>query len=496
MKVMFIEPPKQFWFLMGEYLSPPLGILQLAAYLERESPDAEMKVVDCQAESLDWNGLEQRIESFYPDVVASSELATCNTYLVARTLATAKKVKPHVLTVAGGQHFTATAQESLREYPEIDVIVRGEGEETLLELVKSASEGNPFSRVKGISYRSNGEIVKTPTRPLIENLDDLPFPGYHFVKDFIHKYHFTMMAGPDIIYSIIEGSRGCQHRCTFCTQWRHWGGRYRCKSGKRIADEMEFCYRKFNSRFIWLTDDNFTLEKHASDLCDEILKRGLGDEIMWFVQARCDDVVKHRDLVPKMRRAGNRWILLGAESHGKSILQSLNKKIDPEETREAVRILKENDIFAQAMFILGHRGDSAESIADLRRFANDVDPDLVIFTLLTPFPGTETYKLARENKWIEDSNWANYDMIHPIMPTENLSIAELHEELYRCYRSFYGSWGRRLEGVFSSNQLKRKTYRYMASRGLINQLRGQGSSFLGPLFLPGRRLMNKLRGRS
>jgi len=148
------------------------------------------------------------------------------------------------------------------------------------------------------------------------------------------------------------------------------------------------------------------------------------------------------------------------------------------------------------MFILGHRGDSAESIADLRRFANDVDPDLVIFTLLTPFPGTETYELARENEWIEDFNWANYDMIHPIMLTENLSIAELHEELYRCYRSFYGSWGRRLEGVFSSNQLKRKTYRYMASRGLINQLRGQGSSFLGPLFLPGLRLMNKLRGRS
>jgi len=473
MKVMFIEPPKQFWFLMGEYLSPPLGILQLAAYLERGNPDVEIEVVDCQAELLDWKGLEQRIESFDPDVVASSGLATCNTYSAARTLAVAKKVKPHVLTVAGGQHFTATAQESLREYPEIDVIVRGEGEQTLSELVHSVSEGKPFFQVKGISFRRNGEIVETPTRPLIENLDDLPFPGYHFVKDLIRKYHFTMMAGPDIIYSIIEGSRGCQHHCTFCTQWRHWGGRYRSKSGRRIVDEMEFCYREFNSRFIWLTDDNFTLGKHASDLCDEILKRGLGDEIMWFVQARCDDIIKHKDLVPKMRRAGNRWILLGAESHSKPILQSLDKEMDPEETREAVGILRENDIFTQTMFILGHRKDSAESIANLRRFANDVDPDLAIFTLLTPFPRTETYRLARENKWIEDSNWANYDMIHPIMPTEYLSRGELDEELYRCYRSFYGSWGRRLGGIFSSNQLKRRTYRYMASRGLMNQFRGK-----------------------
>jgi anaerobic magnesium-protoporphyrin IX monomethyl ester cyclase len=473
MKVIFIEPPKQFWFLMGEYLPPPLGILQLAAYLERGNPDAEIEVLDCQAESIDWKGLEQRIESSHPDVVASSGLATCNTYSAARTLATAKKVNPHVLTVAGGQHFTATAQESLREYPEIDVIVRGEGEQTLSELVQSVSEGEPFSQVEGIAYRSNGEIVETPTRPLIEDLDDLPFPGYHFVKDVIHKYHFTMMAGPDIVYLTTEGSRGCQHHCTFCTQWRHWGGRYRSKSGRRIAEEMEFFYREFNSRFIWLTDDNFTLGKRASDLCDEILKRGLGDEIMWFVQARCDDVVKHKDLVPKMRRAGNRWILLGAESHSKSILQSLKKQIEPEETREAVRILKENDIFAQTTFILGHREDSTESIAELRKFVDDVDPDLAIFMLLTPFPGTETYKLARENKWIEDYDWANYDMVHPIMPTENLSRADLYEELYRCYRSFYGSWSRRLGGFFSSNQLKRRTYRYVASRGLMNQLRGK-----------------------
>ncbi len=473
MRVMFIEPPKHFWFLMGEYLPPPLGILQLAAYLERENRDAEIEVVDCQAESLDWKGLEQRIGSFDPDVVASSGLATCNTYLVARTLATAKKVKPNVLTVAGGQHFTATAKESLKEYPEIDVIVRGEGEQTLAELIRSVSEGKSFSRVRGISFRSNGEIVENSTRPLIEDLDTLPFPGYHFVRDSIRKYHFTMMAGSDIVYVIIEGSRGCQHHCSFCTQWRHWGGRYRFKSGRRVAEEMEFCYREFDSKFIWLTDDDFTLGKRASDLCDEILKRGLGDEIMWFVQARCDDVVKHRDLISKMRRAGNRWILLGAESHSKSILQSLNKKLDPEETREAVKILKENDIFAQTTFIVGHREDSAESIANLREFVNDVNPDLAIFMLLTPFPGTETCRLAVENKWIEDFNWADYDMVHPIMPTENLSRAELQEELYSCYRDFYGSWRRRLEGIFSSNQLKRRTYRYMATRGILNQIRGK-----------------------
>jgi anaerobic magnesium-protoporphyrin IX monomethyl ester cyclase len=472
LKVMFVEPPKKFWFLMGEYLPPPLGILQLASYLEREIQDAQIQVVDCQAESLDWTGLEQRIRAFDPDIVASSGLATCNAYTVARTLATAKKVKPEILTVAGGQHFTATAKQSLKEYAEIDVIVRGEGEQTLAELAQSISDGRPLSEVKGISYRSDGEILETPPRPLIDNLDDLPFPGYHFVKDFIHKYHFTMMTGQEIVYLIIEGSRGCQHRCIFCTQWRHWGGRHRFKSAKRIADEIEFCYRKFNGRFIWLTDDNFTLGERASDLCDEILRRKLDDEITWFVQTRCDDVLKHRNLLPKLRRAGCRWMLLGAESHSKTILKKFNKSIDPEQTKEAVKLLKTNGIFAHAMFILGERDDSRESIAALRKFADEVDPDLAIFTILTPFPGSDIHRIAVENGWIKDLNFSNYDMVHPVMPTETLSIKELSYELYKCYRSFYGSWKRCLQGIFSSNKLKRRVYRYMMSRAILSQLRG------------------------
>ena len=135
MKILFVEPPKRFWFVMGEYLPPPLGILELAAYVESKMSDAEIEVLDCQASRLDWDGLEKYIESSNPDVVASSSLSTCNAYTTARTLATAKKVNPSILTVAGGQHFTATADESLRMYPEIDAIIRGEGELTLVDLV-------------------------------------------------------------------------------------------------------------------------------------------------------------------------------------------------------------------------------------------------------------------------------------------------------------------------------------------------------------------------
>ncbi|MGB9960079.1 MAG: B12-binding domain-containing radical SAM protein [Candidatus Bathyarchaeales archaeon] len=470
MKVLFVEPPKDVWFVMGEYLPPPYGIIQLAAYLETKVKDVEIKVLDCNAQKIDWKALEKEIEAFNPDIVASSALATCNTYVAARTLENVKKVNPNILTVTGGQHFTVTADESLKKFPEIDVIVRGEGEETLVELVKNAEKPSAFPHIKGISFRRKGKIFHNPPRMLIENLEALPFPGYHLVKDLTRRYHFAAMAGRKTPYALIEGSRGCAHSCAFCTQWRHWQGRWRVKPPTRVAEEMAFCYNNYGSRFIWLTDDNLGSGNRIGEIADEILKRNL-KELMWFVQARCDDIVRNERFLPKLRRSGLRWVLLGVENPNQAVLDAYGKKITVEDAKKAVKLLKENDIAAHTMFIIGARKDTAESIANLREFVNELDPDFAIFSILTPFPGTQIYEEARQKGWIEDFNWANYDMIHAIMPTETLSRREVQEELYTCYRSFYGSWKRRLEGIFSSSKLRRRVYRYMVGKGILAQLK-------------------------
>ncbi|MFX1535868.1 MAG: B12-binding domain-containing radical SAM protein [Promethearchaeota archaeon] len=471
MKILFVEPPKQFWFVMGEYLPPPFGILQLAAYLEIQDQSLDIKVLDCQAERIDWAGLENKITSFQPDVVAPSSLTTNNAFSVLRTIETAKKVNVDITTIVGGQHFTATAQESLETYPEIDIIVRGEGEKTLAEVIQALNRTSSMSSVKGISFRQNNRIVHTSQRPLIENLDDLPFPGYHFVKEHMKRYHFTMMAGAKTPYAIIEGSRGCPHRCTYCSQWGFWGGRHRQKSSKRIADEIEYCYNNFGSRFIWLTDDNFGLGSKTNDLCDELIQRGINDDIMWFMQVRCDDILKHKHLLPKLRKAGNMWILTGLENHNPETLKSFKKNLNPSLAKEAIDLLKQNDILAQAMLIIGERNDSRESIQALREWINYVDPDIAIFTILTPFPGTELYHIAKENNWIEDYNWGNYDMVHAIMSTNHLTRREVQEELFKCYRGFYGSMKRRITGIFSPNIIKRRTYRYLMKQGVLKALR-------------------------
>jgi anaerobic magnesium-protoporphyrin IX monomethyl ester cyclase len=472
LRVLFVEPPKDFWFIMGEYVPPPFGILALAGYVEAQGLDLEIGVVDCQAEGLDWKGLERRIEGFQPDVVAPSALSTSNAYAVLRTAELAKEVDPGTLTVVGGQHFTALAEESLRGHPVIDFVVRGEGEETLAELLEKLVEGRSPGGVRGLSLRDGDGVVHNPDRPLIEDLDSLPMPGYRFVEEHMGEYYFALMAEREMPFAIVEGSRGCRHDCSYCSQWRFWRRNHRAKSPGRIADEIEHIHRVYGSRFFWLTDDNLGLGERTEMLCDELIRRGMGEEVSWFCQARCDDIAARGDLLPKLRESGNVWMLVGFDSPNPETLDSFRRTgIDRSKAREATDLLRRNDIFTQGTFIIGERRDSHESIKALREFADQVDPDIATFMTLTPFPGTEIYETAKREGWIKDTNWGDYDMIHAIMPTEHLTREEVQEELYECYREFFGSWPRRYRGFFSSNEITKRTYQYLSRKAILAGLR-------------------------
>ncbi len=469
-KILFVEPPRNFWFVMGEYLPPPTGLLVLAAYLRREIPEVEVEVVDCQAERRDWEGLRKAIESTEPSVVATSGF-TANAYTCARTAEIAKAVDSDITTVVGGSHFSFIPEESLAQFPEIDYIVRGEGEVTLVDLVNALRNDGGIGNVKGISYRANGRIVHNPDRPLIPDLDSLPFPAYDLVEDNIKRYHFSMMAGRNTRYMIMEGARGCSHRCSFCTQWRHWQGVCRKKSPKRIADEIEYLNETYGGVFLWLTDDNFEYSTRAKDLWKELRHRRCKESLMLFFQARTDDVAANADLVGKLREVGNYWVMLGVESNSEDKLKEFRKDITPSDAYNAVKVLNDNDIFSHTMFVTGTRKDTQESIESLRGFSLDLSADFTIYTVLTPFPGTPYHETAKNNGWIEDFNYSNYDMAHAIMPTETLSKDEVQRELYYCYKAFYGSYRKNISGIFSKKKLKRTLYRHMASQHVLKKLR-------------------------
>lgn len=160
-RLLFLEPPKDYWFLMGEYLPPQTGLLALAAFVEREMPEIDITVLDCQAENKGWKDLPASIERLEPDMVAIPGF-TCNAYVCARAAEEARKINPRVATVLGGQHFTALAEEPLLSFPEIDVIVRGEGELTLVDVLRKLRAGERLADVLGISYRDDGVIRHNP----------------------------------------------------------------------------------------------------------------------------------------------------------------------------------------------------------------------------------------------------------------------------------------------------------------------------------------------
>ena len=468
--LLFVEPPRLFWFVMGEYLPPPSSLLILAAYVERELPDVDIEIVDCQADRLDWKHLQDYIESTQPSIVLTSGFTT-NAYSCARTCEIAKTVNNDITTIVGGIHFSFTPEESLQNYPEIDYIVRGEGEQTVVELIKTIQKKGKISDVKGISYRIHDTVVHNPPRPLIENLDTLPYPAYHLVEKNLSRYHFTMMAGRNTRYLVLEGARGCNHQCSFCTQWNHWGNRWRTKSAKRIAEEIEFLHDTYGGVFLWFADDHMRLSTRGKQLSEELKQKSCKEDVMLFFQARIDDISHHPDLMEKLRDVGTYWILCGVETNSPEMLLEYKKGINTQDAYQAMKVLKQNDIFSQAMFVIGGRRDTHESIENLRQYSQDLSPDIAIYTALTPFPGTIYYETAKKNGWIEDTNYTNYDMAHAIMPTESLTRKEVQEELWRCYQMFFGSFRRGVSGVFSKNKLKRTMYQHMAGQFVLEKFR-------------------------
>ena len=469
-KILFAEPPRNYWFVMGEYLPPPTTLLILAAYIERELPDIEIEILDCQAERMSWEGLEKYIESSDPSMVLTSGF-TCNTYSCARTAEIVKTVNEDIITVVGGIHFSSVPEESLIDFPEIDYIIRGEGELSIVELIKTLNYGRKIGNIKGLSFRRNGKIIHTPPRPLITNLDKLPYPAYHLIEDYIKHYHFTMMAGKNTRYMVLEGARGCNHRCSFCTQWNHWGGVWRSKSVKRIADEIEHLNETYGGVFLWLADDHFKISARGKKLYSELKHRKCKEDVMLFLQARTDDVARNPDLVKKLREVGTYWIMCGVENDSEETMNEFKKGTKNQDAYATMKLLRDNDIFSHAMFVIGSRRDTHESIERLNQFSIDLEPDFAIYTALTPFPGTVYYEAAKKNGWIEDTNYSNYDMAHAIMPTETLSRREVQHELWKCYHSFYGSYIKNIAGVFSKNKLKRTLYRHMAGQHVLKKFR-------------------------
>src|SRR4030042_6362059 len=318
--ITLVNPP----YPSGSHQHPPftpLGLGYLAAILEKNHYTVD--VIDCQAIGWTYEQVRKEVDKRRPDVVGVT--STTLTYKSAlRVAELAKEVCPNCLTLLGGSHATFWDDNALRECPSLDVVVRKEGEYTMLDLLERVKTGKDYRYVLGTTSRKDGEIIKNPDRAYIENLDELPFPAPHLWPiDQLRKYG-------SVVFPIIA-SRGCVYWCDFCTTVRMFGRRYRMRSPKNLVDEIEQIHKKYGQSQFTFYDDAFTVDpKRVVQICDEIQRRKLA--VQWDCETRVDMV--NRELLQKMRDAGCMATWFGVESGSPSVLEKMHKKIKLDQTRD------------------------------------------------------------------------------------------------------------------------------------------------------------------
>lgn len=412
----------------GLYL--PLGLMYIEAYLRRNSA-YEVRILDAQAERLNQADVLKQVNEFSPDVVG----ITAYTHNLLGIIRLSKEIKrssgDSVHITLGGPHIRAFPSETIK-IPYIDSVIFGEGEVAFCELVDCLTKKKTPHSVKGLIFKYDGQIVSTGNRKEQLNLDCLPFPERRSIN---YKAYYNLFSEERIVTTMLA-SRGCPYRCSFCDSPH---GKHRVRSSKNIIEEIKDCL-KLGIREIYFIDDVFHIDKERTqELCDEILRHRLS--FKWGCRGRVNGLTP--TLIKKMREAGCSRIHLGVETATDEGLRMLNKGITIAQIKEAFRLIKEEGISTVAYFMLGCPHEKTErDVLNTIEFALRLDPDFVLFNILTPYPSAQLYKEGLRKGIFKNDFWREFAVnpeakFVPKFWEEYLSADELYRLLRLAYRRFY-----------------------------------------------------------
>lgn len=395
-RILLVNPPGAH---QDGFFPSPLGLLYLASFLRKKSPKVAVHIVDATAMGK-WSLIEELVR-FKPDLVGISTL-TPSRHKAVYVAKLAKKLIPGTKTVLGNVHPTIMWHQMMEHYPEIDFIVRGEGEETLWELVS----GLALPKIKGLIWRKNNRVFDNTPRPMIKNIDSLPIPAWDLIDPQTYPPRGSGMAnGIDLAHEIrypIIFSRGCMGACTFCSSWIIWKG-YRFRSGKNVADEVEYLTRNFHARHFVFQDDTLTgSRKDIMYFCREIIRRKL--KIAIYGTTRVDKV--DLQMLKLMKKAGFYEIAYGIESGSPDMLAKINKKTDIRKIERAIRLTRKARIRSCALMMYGLPHEKEKDRKYSEKLLRRIKPDEIgSVGAVWVFPGTPLYYQAKAAKLIDDSFW-------------------------------------------------------------------------------------------
>jgi len=411
MRTLLVNPPYPF----SEIPIMPMGLSYLGSVLEHSGH--EVQILDLLVSRYSKEKIKNKLDEYQPDIVGVTSV-TLNYPIASDILKYAKSLDKDIITIIGGPHVTFAPVETLTEAPWIDVVVKGEGEMTMLDIVS----GKKLADIDGIAYRDKSDGIKqTRERRLIEDLDELPPPAKHL-------FPLSRYLALDVHASILTG-RGCPFNCIFCVGSKMGGRRVRYRNPKLIVDEVE---QALSSGFteVNFEDDHLTINhKHLNAICDEIMARGL--KFNWSAFSRVDTV--NSEILRKMKQAGCTWLLYGVESGNQEILDTIKKKITLQKVKDAVDMAKEAGIGILASFIVGLPGETVETLRQTMQFAQGLGTSYG-FNVLSPFPGTEVReKAAQYGVEILTNDWTKYDCNRPVTRTKDAGPKEINAFLQQYF---------------------------------------------------------------
>lgn len=427
----FYRKSKNIW-LGVESNFPHLGLADIAGYLRLRGHS--VRILDCLIESPSVQTFRKYFKKEYVSKYSLIKYIgfTAMTVEIKKAFKIAEICKeyfPNAIIVFGGVHATFMPEEVInKEY--IDIVVIGEGEITLEEIVR----GEEVENINGIVYKNYSnkdyKIIYNKPRERIKNLDILPMPAFDLLP--IHKYKPAKGSYKQLPAMSMLTSRGCPGKCTFCS--KPLGNKLIYKSAKTIFKEVKYLIDNYGIREFQFYDDNFTsIRKNVIDFCKLIINNQI--KISWCCFSRVD-YVKPK-MLKWMKYAGCHQIMYGIETIDKKVLNNINKKINTKHVINAVNWTKQAGIDIRLAFMVGNPGDTKESIIRNIAFVNKLNPDILIVNITTPYPGTEMFKWAKEENLILSYNWDDYDFSKQIMRLENLSEKEIKKLYNLMYKKFY-----------------------------------------------------------
>ena len=405
-------------------LFPPLGLAYMAAVLEQNG--FEIRVYDCPVCEIDHVKLKSELSSYNPALIGIGSM-TPTIESAFKSARVSKEACPSAKVIIGGPHVTFMDKETLIEEPAVDVVARGEGEDTILELAQQLPKLARLEEIEGITFRKNNQIIQNPIRPLIQNLDALPRPAYKYIP--VDKYRVT---GRRLLP--IMTSRGCPFACSFCAASQMFGARFRGRNPQKVLDELEWLRDTYGAEGVAFQDDTLTFDrKRAVELFDGMVERGI--HLPWGCGTRADTVTK--ELLGKMRKAKCDEICFGVESGCQRVRDTLKKRVTTEQCKSAIKWAKEEGIFVTVSVILGYPGETRETLLQTLEFVRQVDPDDVWLCHATPYPGTELRYLVERNGWKMNNDWKLYNTMNPIFEDPKLPAEEIAKMRKTFYDRFY-----------------------------------------------------------